>query len=568
MSDLGTDFFVDTQPTKEVVVSSLTKDASIEACIFDLIDNAIDAARERLFEKNSKSDSQDIPDDFGQFEISLSVDGSGVNISDNCGGIPVEILRDLVLRFGKPSSQELGIGVYGVGLNRAIFKLGRSASLKTDTGKTRAELSFDVEDYLADDKNWGLPAKEFETTGSIGTDLQISRPSEEILETLESEDFQAELKDDISRRYCKFLDRNLIIVMNGEHVVGHEVQMRENGPFAIERKFYKTRNGVSILIRVGEHEDHRFKGEAGYDQNLNNALTHEYGWTVFCNDRAIVVSDVTRLTGWDTRFHSEFYGFVATVDFLSSDPSLLPWNTTKTDLDLNNSAYKLALEDMRTFAERWRRFTAKYKKLRKDGEVVQIPPAPEDLGKRERRPKPKATPQPEPPKIETRKKGHNDLRFVLPDDINEYHCQDKFLEIVREAKTLDVATHPYLALASLRMLFEFSLMHFMIRNKRGNELFEFIIKIRQQKSQKKISNKNKVSPKLEESIAFLEENPNIWGDISANHMAHSIRKLKGYLPEINGALHNPFQTINRSKAFQIRDEALPGLRHLIEYPLP
>jgi len=577
MSESGLEFVVDTQPTKEVVVSSLTKDASVEACIFDLIDNSIDAARERLL-KGQLQESVSMPDDFSDFEIKLEISESGVNICDNCGGIPVEALRDMVLRFGKPSSQELGIGVYGVGLNRAIFKLGRVSVLHTDTGKARAELTLNVEHYLDDDKNWGLPAMQVPSRGIVGTELLISQPPTTIKELISDDEFISSLRADISRRYSKFLERGLTLILNTEHVIGNVVNMRENGPFPIEKKFYKTKNGVSILLQVGDHEDHRFKGEDNYSQELNKSLTPDYGWTIYCNDRAIVVSDTTRLTGWDARFHSEFYGFVATVDFLSKDPSLLPWNTTKTDLDLNNPAYKLALEDMRRFAERWRSFTARYKRERKDSKPLAIPPQaptqtkptshsgiakPANIKGPSEAPAPSLTPKPTKPK-----QGHNELRFVLPEDINEFHCQDKFLEIVREAKNLDVGTNPYASLAVIRMLFEFSLTHFMNREKRGKELIDFVIKKREEKTGKKIDNPNSVSPRLEETLNFLDENPDVWGPLAANHIKKSVTKLKGYVPDINGALHNPFQAIHRSKVFQIRDEALSGLRHLIEYPLP
>ena len=43
------EFPVDTSPTKRVVVDSITRDATDEECIFDLIDNAIDAARNIIF---------------------------------------------------------------------------------------------------------------------------------------------------------------------------------------------------------------------------------------------------------------------------------------------------------------------------------------------------------------------------------------------------------------------------------------------------------------------------------------------------------------------------------------
>lgn len=566
----GKPFVVNTQPTKQVVVSGLTKDATVRACIFDLIDNSIDAARNRLFSESENDEPRDLPESFDGFRIVLQFSGTGLKIEDNCGGIAVDSLREMVLRFGRASSHELGIGVFGVGLNRAIFKLGRVAHLKTDTGKQRAELVLNIEQYVADDDDWGLPAEEFESSGVVGTEIEIRQPTDEISQELGDADFADDIRAEIGQRYSRFLGRKLAITINGTPAIAHEIAMRENGPFPIENKFYRTESGVSVYITVGEHAGHRFQYDEGYDREENKQLTPEYGWTVFCNDRAILVSDTTRTTGWDTKFHSEHYGFVASVSFVAADPAKLPWLTTKTDVDLNNPAYKLALEDMRRFAEKWRTFTDRYKKIRKDQSQA-IPPAPVKLG---------GLP-PSQPKVGDRslaptsvfkpvvnKEGHNSLRYVLPANVSEHHCEDKFLEIVREAKTLDIGTHPYAALALIRMLFEFSVTTYMIRIKKGAELKSFAMAKRAKDNGKPVKNPDSFSPKLTEVLAYLQKHPEIWGDLQSNHVKTSINKLASYAPQINGVLHNPFQAVHRSLVFQIRDEAIHALRHLIEQPFP
>ena len=82
----GLRFSVDTSPTKEVVVSSLTRDASVEACIFDLIDNSVDAARDTARARIVNQDETTTIDDYSGFTISLTIDGTGLKIVDNCGG--------------------------------------------------------------------------------------------------------------------------------------------------------------------------------------------------------------------------------------------------------------------------------------------------------------------------------------------------------------------------------------------------------------------------------------------------------------------------------------------------
>ncbi len=51
----------DTSPTKEVVVNSLTKDASVDACLFDLVDNSIDSARSVIEQEQVEKDALGLP---------------------------------------------------------------------------------------------------------------------------------------------------------------------------------------------------------------------------------------------------------------------------------------------------------------------------------------------------------------------------------------------------------------------------------------------------------------------------------------------------------------------------
>ncbi len=566
----GKAFTVDTHPTKRVVVESLTRDATVRACIFDLIDNSIDAARDRIFEGLSPDAPRDLPDSFAGFRVALTINGTGFKIEDNCGGIPVDALRDMVLRFGRVSDHQLGIGVFGVGLNRALFKLGKVSHLKTDTGQQRAELILRTEDYLADDTDWGLPAEEFASTGVVGTEIEIRQPTADIAQDFSSEEWVRGLSDEVGRRYSRFIARAFEIKINGVASKDHEVPLRENGPFPIEHRYYKTANGVAVYIQCGEHADHLFKDEPGHDAHANRDLTPFYGWTVLCNDRAIVTSDTTWKTGWDTKFHSEFYGFVGTVSFVAANPSILPWNTTKTDVDLGNHAYHMALEDMRKFAESWRKFQRLRLQSKKSGQPLgAIPPAapaPTPLSPPTST-QPLALAKPATAKKPKTKEDHNSLRYVLPADVEELHCPDKLLALVHEAKLLDLGTHSYTGIVLVRMLFEVALATYLVRHGHSEALDTFA-KARREKAVGKplaAAHLKNFLPKVDEMLAFLEATPAVWGGPShAGYLKHSLGRLAGHQGMMNGAAHAPFQTIHRSIAFQIRDDALPILRHLIE----
>jgi hypothetical protein len=365
MARAGKPFSVDTHPTKEVVVNGLTRDATVQACIFDLIDNSIDAARDTIFARHPEATRDDLPESYNNYKIDITLNGAEFRIEDNCGGISVENLKKLVLRFGERSQHSMGIGAFGVGLNRALFKLGKISHLKTDTGKQRAEMILEVDAYLKD-PSWDLPAQEFSSSGRVGTDIEIKQLPDDIARDFADRDWEKELHHAIGRRYGRFIAKHLKIIVNNVPIKNEEVKIRENPPVEYEgdHKFYKTKDGVSIHVKFGQHKDHRFSNEDGYDKDRNSTLTNQYGWNVICNDRAILIADQSRKTGWDTKLHSEHYGFVGFVDFIG-EPERLPWNTTKTDVDLNNEAYALALKDMRQFAEKWRAMADKRKKTKR-----------------------------------------------------------------------------------------------------------------------------------------------------------------------------------------------------------
>lgn len=568
-------FQVDTRPTKRVVVESLTRDATVRACIFDLIDNSIDAARDRLFAGLPTDAERELPDSFAGFRISISLSGTGFKIEDNCGGIPVAALRDMVMRFGKASAHQHGIGVFGVGLNRALFKLGRVSHLKTDTGNQRAELLLRVEEYLADDNDWNLPAEEFDSTGQVGTEIEIRQPPADVAQDYSSAAWVRDLFEEIGHRYSRFIARHLEIRVNGDLARGNEIALRENGPFPVEHRYYRTDAGVSVYVQCGEHAQHLFKGEDGHNDHANRALTDDYGWTVLCNDRAILTSDTSQKTGWETRFHTEFYGFVGSVSFACEDASKLPWNTTKDDVDLNNSAYQMALVDMKAFAEKWRVFSRKRLQAKKSGAApLTIPPvthpqpSPPAPPASPANPNPAAAvrPAPLPPKP-AKRPDHNSLREVLPKDINEHSfCPDKLLALIHEAKTLDLGTHPYTGMVLIRMLFEVSLTTYLVRHSHSDALDVFAKAHREKGVGRPLSadHLKNFMPKMDEMLAFLAVTPAVLGTGRHAHLKHSLCKLASHQGTMNSAAHTPYQTIHRSIAFQLRDDALPILRHFIE----
>lgn len=559
MARAGKAFSVNTHPTKEVVVNGLTRDATVQACIFDLIDNSIDAARDTIFARHPENPHDELPDNYNGYKIDITLNGAEFRIEDNCGGIAVDKLQKLVLRFGERSQHPVGIGAFGVGLNRALFKLGKISHLRTDTGKQRAEMVLDVDDYLRH-KSWDLPAQAFSSSGRIGTDIEIKQLPDDIARDFADRDWEKELEHAIGRRYGRFIAKNLKISVNGTAIKNEDVKIRENPPVEYEgdHKFYKTKDKVAIHVKYGQHKDHKFSNEPGYDKDRNSTLTNQYGWNVVCNDRAILIADQSRKTGWDTKLHSEHYGFVGYVDFVGN-PEKLPWNTTKTDVDLNNEAYALALKDMRQFAEKWRAMADKRKKTKK--KPRKLPPKKATAASKSRKAPTRRTKAEHVVKID-----HNEFRTVLPADVNEQYCNDKHLALVHEAKLLDLDDLTYSGLAVIRMVFETSAVTYLDRNGQYGEYVKFAIAKNEKALKRKLTEdeKKRYVPRVDDLIPFFHNHPELWGAAKAPHLKHSLANMGKYQPRLNSVLHNPFQAINKTEAFQIRDEVLPLLRHLIE----
>lgn len=558
----GKPFEVDTSPTKEVVVNSLTRDASVDACIFDLIDNAIDAARNTTFHITQADDAHILLDSYAGFTVKLAISGAGLSIEDDCGGIPVARLSESVLRFGQPSEQHMGIGVFGVGLNRALFKIGKISTIDTDTGAERAVVELNSEKYLESDHDWKLDGTEYPSRGKRGTTINIKGLTPEISQDFADPERQKKLRAEVGRRYSRFISKGLVLKVNGVAAKSHEIPYREGGPFDDEYKIYKAENGVSVHIHYGEHRDHRNSKERDYDRDVNSALTQEYGWTIYCNDRAILISNTEWPTGWDN-FHTEFYGFVGEVSFVGADPGALPWNTTKTDVDLNNPIYRQALDDMRRFNTKWRQFSEQRKK-QPAPKLAPIPPAtPKPKPKLAEGRPPQTRPKPRP--TAPRKPDHNDTRQILPSDLLEDKCQDKLLALVHEGKDLDLYELPYAGLALMRMLVEVATRVFATRHGFADDLQSFASARREANLERELTPKQKrdLTPSFDEALAFMEAKPEIWG-IKAGAMRTSVTRASAHQKTMNGALHNTWQTINRSEAFRVRDDLFPLLRHLIE----
>lgn len=110
---------VDASPTKGFFIYMLTRDIDVRPAIVELIDNSIDGAKKIRKDKGYK----------GLF-IKISMSQDKFIIEDNCGGIDIETAQKYAFQFGRSSDRENDLhgyftGIFGIGMKRALFKLGK-----------------------------------------------------------------------------------------------------------------------------------------------------------------------------------------------------------------------------------------------------------------------------------------------------------------------------------------------------------------------------------------------------------------------------------------------------------
>ncbi|MDO7509060.1 ATP-binding protein [Acinetobacter baumannii] len=345
---MSKELLADTRPTKEYLVNGITKDVTIEECIFDLIDNSIDAYSRK---------ENELVSDFNKYTIEIKLSKNYFSIKDLGKGIKLEALINETLRFGtKTPHHTTSIGFYGIGLNRALFKLGKDISITSETSDNRSLIKLDVDVFLKDNNNWTLPINTEEKIGKQGTVIEIKKLYEEVNNYFTNAELIKLFKQKISLRYSQFLNKNLIIKVNDEEIEITDISIRPTSGFELLKKEFAYK-GIKIIIEAGQSSGHFFTYEKSYDKE-KNATLDECGWFVYCNDRAVKLFDLTSDTGWSSKPHREHTGFIGKVYFIGS-AGKLPWNTSKTDVDLNNEIYKKALETMRYYSEAWRKHTQK-----------------------------------------------------------------------------------------------------------------------------------------------------------------------------------------------------------------
>ncbi|MBI1928740.1 ATP-binding protein [Candidatus Poribacteria bacterium] len=327
---------IEAQPTKEFFISMLIKDVELSDAIIDLVDNSVDAAGSIRPDEN-----------YSGLRIDIEINKDYFKIVDNCGGIPVDIARQYAFRFGRSEdmpSIKHSIGRFGIGMKRALFKFGKKFTIKSTTKTSYFLIEIDVDEWKNKKEDWTFQFKELKTDladipeDQAGTTIEVKPLHEEVSEDFNLENFVSEFIIELERKHLLKISQGLSIHVNGKLLEARQLQLLQSDSLkaAYWQKIFPGPMNVKIYAGIS-------------DRDLKDG-----GWYIFCNGRLILGPEQTAITGWVggrgniPKYHPQFDRFRGYVFLDADDVSLLPWNTTKTGMDMSSPSFRAVRQKMVT----------------------------------------------------------------------------------------------------------------------------------------------------------------------------------------------------------------------------
>lgn len=324
---------------KGFFVSMLVKDITLKDAIGDLIDNAVDAIKSRVATN---------PNDLSAFNVEVKLDSNSFSIKDNGCGMDVKIARETAFNFGKPKEHkqiEHSIGQFGIGMKRAFFKIGRNINVKSTTSTSFFEIDIDVNKWLEESDDWSfkfnndsLDESATNDQSTTGFEIEIGDISNDAKISFSNDTFIDELIKEIQYEHMINLNKGLTISINDVKLNTTIINLVYDD--IIKPTYWaKEIDGLNIKVIAG----------------ISTKDDDEGGWYIFCNDRLIIAKNKTSETVWTggrgdgvPLWHAQYHRFRGYVFFNAKDSSRLPWNTTKTGMDLDSPIYKTVRSKMIT----------------------------------------------------------------------------------------------------------------------------------------------------------------------------------------------------------------------------
>lgn len=323
---------VKADPSKDFFISMLVKDITLRDAIGDLVDNAVDAI---------KTKAED-PDNLKDYDIIIKIDKQSFSIRDNGFGMEAQVARKYAFNFGKSPEHSLtkkSIGQFGIGMKRAFFKLGSNIHINSVSATSQFKLTIDVDKWQKDtNKDWQFQFDEGTLLENIannsdktGFEISITNLSNDSKTSFIDKTFIDKLQKEIALEHMLNISKGLTITINDMALSTNQITLVNDDhiqpTYWVKESDYGT---VKILAGISTKD------------------AEEGGWYIFCNDRLILAKDQTAETVWTgtkggdgvPKYHAQFHRFRGYTFFESNDSSKLPWNTTKTGMDMDSPYYK------------------------------------------------------------------------------------------------------------------------------------------------------------------------------------------------------------------------------------
>lgn len=361
---------VKASPTKEFFLFMLTRDLDILDAVGDLVDNCVDGARRTTRGKKG-------PKPLDGLWVRIEADKNHFRIRDNCGGIDVDLARNYAFRFGRVQDYDPGdhsIGQFGVGMKRALFKMGNIFTVDSKTQTTRFLLRQNLQEWLQKPEDqWDLEFAEldekYKGPDKGTTTIEVTHLHKNIQEEFSVANKLTRIRDHLLAIHEPSLKAGLAISINKTPLEVSPAELLKSEDVEPAKKTMTlTEDGMTVKVVI-------YAGLVSQKQATKDGHK-KAGWYVYCNGRLVLPADQDFTTGWDDalpKFHPEYNRFRGYAFFDSDTPKVLPWTTTKSGVNFESGVFQKARLEMMTMARPIISFLGKLKeerrKMKEDAET-------------------------------------------------------------------------------------------------------------------------------------------------------------------------------------------------------
>ena len=304
----------------------------------------------------------------------ITFDKDHFRIADNCGGFSKDVARRYAFCFGKPDSPEElsqididgSVGVFGIGMKRALFKIGKRFVVESRTTSESWRVEVDV-DAWRKTKEWTFPFTETSKSSpkqEPGTSIRVTELYPNVARDFVDGTFESKLNAEIRRKHSDALHRGFTITLREIPVKPEIGQLLRSNTIRPAFKKFK------VIPQTGEHVVVRLIA------GLGDSYPRDAGWYIYCNGRMVVGADRTSTTGWGEPGmlplpHPQYARFRGYAFLDSRHASDLPWNTSKTGVDETSPVWRKVKQQMASMAQPIFSFMNRVKEMTEEGSDAQ-----------------------------------------------------------------------------------------------------------------------------------------------------------------------------------------------------